>query len=270
VQLKNNNPVPVFQPYKQIPGVFITAAVLAVILLRWVEKYAPGEPANTIYGLILFFGIVLVYTLDHLFDLVKIEQKKAIIQSHHFVNVFICVVSSAAIGALLAFNSSSLDFGHFWILLLPAFVYVFVALNVIPFIRGFKELIIALTVSLSLVYPLVNAHPMLILKLALPAFVVCLMNLLLYGFFEKEKDSYFGFKTIYSSRDSYKAYKHLINAFVILTIALAIGWVFLANLIFPFAAAAALYWIVLVFQKQISNPNIYRWLLDLVLVIIMI
>lgn len=240
-----------------------------MVLLRWAEKFNPGDEGNLLYGGILFCCVLLIYSVDHLFDLIKYEQKNDIVASYHYSNVFISVFFASAMGALVAFGADKLDFRHFGIPVIPAFIYVFSVLGVLPHVRGFKEIVIAITVAIAVCYPLLNAHISIFFELLVPTLLVCYLNLLLFGFFEKPKDDYYGFKTIYSGKKEYEVFKHLWISFLVVSVLLAGLYFWLGATIFPYWAIAVLYWLMILFNKKLAQWNAYRWVADLILILMM-
>jgi hypothetical protein len=254
--------------FKKLSGVFITAIVLALIALKWTEKYLPGNNTNLIYGGLVFFGVLLFYALDYLFDLIKVEQNNNLRQTYHLIPISICIFSAFSCGFFLALGINDIDLKHFYLFAIPVAFYIIFALLKSINVRGIKEILIALTVTITLVYPFLETNNYLYLNLGFPLLIVSLLNLLLFGFFEKEKDELHGFKSLYAGWPQYRVFKHLFYSFLTLSILAIAMYFFVGKIVFPFWLIIAIYWLAIVFRKNIQSPKIYRWLLDLILLIL--
>lgn len=241
---------------------FITAIVLALIQLRWTEQYTPGDRANLLYGALTFFSVVAVYCLDHLFDLVKYEKFHSDVARFRWLNILFTLVSALILALLVSLFFTWLDFEHSWIPLLPVVLYCFVALKVIPTFRGLKELVIAITVAVALVYPFFGSKPEMAIRLGVPAFVVCLMNLLIFGMFEKRKDEVYGFQTIYTDKSDLYVYRHMVRTFLVCSIVILALMLVSGISQWPFAAIATGFWLMLLFQSLLRDHPVYRWIAD--------
>ena len=101
LQSKNKIQNNFFHPQWQLTGIFITAIVLAIVQLRWTEQFMPGADSNLAYGAITFFSVLLIYSIDHLFDLLKYELKYEPIPHIQVVNIAIAIISSSALSSCI-------------------------------------------------------------------------------------------------------------------------------------------------------------------------
>jgi hypothetical protein len=271
LQSKNKNNVWILAPVWQIAGVLFTAFVIAILLFYFQKKFHFSAENNLLYPLLIFFSVVIFYTLDHLYDELKFHRNKLDKNTSLRWNAVFSILSCAALVFLVIRHYQEINFYNIIIPGILTFIYFILMLVSKISFRWTKELIIAIVVSYALLYPLWGMEDTsTLLPVFLTLILVCAQNLVVFGVFEKQKDEYYGFVTAFSGYDNQK----MIRISVVISFIISLGIVvvyFLSpqKLNGAFLCCAA-YWFMLNKPEYFQKFRIYRFIADGVLLFLLI
>lgn len=227
----------------------------------------------------LFFVITIIYSIDHWLDLRHVSDRGAKISA--FYKLFYARYPMVLAAVLVFFITDSGGFRN-WLIdsiaaaWLPAVFFGLYAVNFFLhkkyFVRGIKEVLIALAV-VSAVY-----CPLLILPQKCSATFppnyyqiiaygcICLLNVNLFSYLEKEKDEYYSFKSAYVFVENAKAKK--IFLFITVLFLITILVLFFSNKIgIGFVITALLYLMLGQLKNRLSEHPYWRLISDGLLIL---
>ncbi|MBL7812728.1 MAG: hypothetical protein JNL57_10935 [Bacteroidetes bacterium] len=185
-----------------------------------------------------------------------------------FKRYYLIVGMCSFVGSACLFFLVDVKVNFFAMLVLAlSIVYALLKMSRLQSIAVFHPLLISVTVSLALfIPPLGTVQPALtILPVSASGFtaawVVCLLNLLIFGFLEMDKDAALGNRTFFSGISAPILLSWLWIGTVVLCIAAAFFayWYFTA---IPVLCYSALVLLVLYFRQPLKKQGIYRLILD--------
>jgi len=261
----------VLHPFWQIAGVFFTAGILSALLYFYQIRANAGGENPWIYTILLFFAVSLFYSFDHIFDELKFNRNNATKRQSLLWNSGVFVFCGLALGGYTWWEQRNINFENLWLPLLLTFLYFLVVLILKLKIRAFKELLIAAVVSMAIFYPQAVIHGWASLKIQiLHLFLVCVLNLMVFGFFEKEKDEEFGFSTIFSGLPDRLVKTILLVVFGAIFLFQAYYFLIVNSEIKPVFYCTGFYSAMLLFPKAFRFKRNYRFIADAALLLLLL
>jgi hypothetical protein len=261
----------VLAPAWQVTGVLFTALILSSILFHYQTVFATQTENIWLYPKLLFFSVVIFYSLDHIYDELKfgrtLAKRKTSLALNGLLSVF-------AFLFLIWHVFRFFDQVSFATVLLPAsftLAYFLLVLGLRIPLRGAKEIIIAMVVAAALFYPQASDSGWIKnIPLIFPVFLVCLQNLVVFGFFEKDKDDHFGFSTVFSEMDVRQAHRYTLVFLWILTAVLVMFFLVFDSVIFSTFYCSLAYLGMATFPKAFQKFRLYRFVADGVLLFLLL
>lgn len=215
--------------------------------------------------------VVFIYCFDHYSDY---KKQNALLSSKLplKLNLF-AFLSAAPISLYLLFAQQwyqLLTVSSLLIAGLPVVVY-FVLSEISNLNKnGTKELIIAISVFLSLHFPALVHHPEQIVNTAY-LFFPLLANTFTFSYYEIEKDKSFGFHTFFTKKRARSPYQQalMVNVVIAILALIVSGWNDFEH--HPGAVIGCVCYIVAVlFKRKLIKWPFYRMLLDSILLLLLI
>jgi hypothetical protein len=238
-----------FYPLTEFIGIFITAWAIAL------SYGLHGQfDANTI---LLFLSTLGYYALDHGLDLIRFQNTSLRCYLRAYMALF--VLSACVFGAVVFYagimESLRIFMLRFWPTLLIAALYFLVRRKTTQLFLLIKCLLISLGVGFAVSFPFL--HPEILI-----APLVCLSNVLVFAFLERNKDAELGNANLFHV--GFKK-NYLVYGLVIVSAAgIIMQWVFDFKGGFGLAIYAFLSFMILINETKFRE-NTYRWWLDALL-----
>lgn len=271
--LKNNHQAIPFYPGIQILGVLITAVTLAIITFHFETPIREVESSIKLQfsGLILS-AVIAFYSADHIRDLLFLKMGNKKYKNIIIINSILFVFSSVYL-FYVTVKLFSFIFHTFWVLLpiIGVLVYLLISQTKFPFIHGLKEVLIAFTVPSALLFPAYvygwNGH---LLNVFFVLMVVCFQNVILFSYFEHEKDELLGFKTMFSGFQKKQIIKIILGIYIVATIILIYLHLNDPEMGYGSLILSGLYWVLFWATENIKEKWILRILTDALLLLLLI
>lgn len=269
--LKNNYPFR-FYALGQFLGVFLTAFVVTALFHQQSMLYGLPISGNTWWlSLGLFCSIMLIYSVDHIRDIKVLLASKKNNEKLVLGYKIIVIITLSIIGYLGVVHFKSML--NLKLLLVPVIGCLFYVLErqlKQYYTRGLKELLISLIVAFTMMLPFlyhtsiegvfVNMFRMNIL---------IILNLLIFAYFEKEKDDALGFRTVLFRFNMQKSYNFILILSVLFN-TIILGVFIATGTGLGFVLASISYLIMLLGHKWFQQNGIYRFVADALLLLLLI
>lgn len=150
-----------------------------------------------VFPLLLFLVVVFLYSADHAWDAHRGGQSGSLHRRSRRFNLWMLALSGLLGLGIFAFNTQLVITRY---LALPLGLVLLYALEFVlrTGLRGIKELLVAAAVASALFYPFMQAQFWTLYRAdVLLLFLICLQNMVVFGYFEKSKDDSLGNFTLY-------------------------------------------------------------------------
>lgn len=270
---KNKQPNIPFFPLMQIPGVLITAAVLALLTHHFESIYLTGKNIEFgLYPILIFFGVLSFYSADHIRDLFVTKLYDTKYKKAFVLNFIVLILSLIILSIYTLLKWEVLiENKMIYIPLFGIVFYLILSQKNMPYIPGVKEVLIALTASASVLCSALGYNLNFnSIGMWLLLFLVFLSNVILFDYFEKEKDDILAFKTLFYLLGKEKAKTILYVIFTFITFVIILLNIFVTKNALGSIAIVVLYWMMIFFENKIKAKWIYRILADALLILIVL
>lgn len=257
----------------QIPGVLITATVLALLANHFESIFLFGNVIeNGLYPNLIFWGVLSFYSADHVRDLFVTKTNENKYKIAFILNGIILILSLLILAIYILLKWDKLIENK--MIIIPAVGIVFYLIlnhRKIPYIPAVKEVLIALTTSASVLCSTLRYsmnHESIGMWVLL--FFVFFANVILFDYFEKEKDDLFAFKTLFYLVKKNKAKNMIYVLFAIISVLIILLNIFFIKNAPGSIVIILIYWIMIFFENKIKAKWIYRLLADALLILLIL